>query len=137
MDNTLRAGVFYTTLVLMLLFLAPDALAQQPGSVHANVAKGAAIFETRCSMCHAIREGDSSTYGPTLHGLFGRKAASLTGYAYSPDLRGSGIVWNAQTLDEYLADPHSGKQGVKMPYPGLSSKIDRANLIAFLEQATR
>jgi cytochrome c len=88
-------------------------------------------------MCHELRAGDSTKYGPNLHGVFGRKAGSLPGYDYSLDLRRSSIVWNAQTLDEYLADPHSGRRGDKMPYPGLSSKTDRDNLIAYLEQVTR
>jgi len=52
-------------------------------------------------------------------------------------MRASRIVWNAQTLDKYLADPHRGIPGAKMPYQGLSSKTDRDDLILFLEQATR
>jgi cytochrome c2 len=52
-------------------------------------------------------------------------------------MRASHIVWNAQTLDEYLADPHRGIPDAGMPYPGLSSKTDRDDLISYLEQATR
>jgi cytochrome c len=52
-------------------------------------------------------------------------------------MRNSGIVWNAQTLDKYLADPHRDSPGVKMPYQGLSGKTDRDDLISYLEQATR
>ena len=90
-------------------------------------------------MCHELQAGDSTKYGPNLQGVFGRKAGSLPGYNYnySPDLGRSNIVWNAQTLDDYLADPHSGRRGDKMPYPGLSSKVDRGNLISYLEQATK
>ena len=75
--------------------------------------------------------------GPNLHGLFGRQAGSLPEYDYSADLRASHIVWNALTLDEYMADPHRGRPRDKMPYPGLSSKTDRDDLITYLEQATR
>jgi cytochrome c2 len=88
-------------------------------------------------MCHAPQEGGPDNLGPTLHGLFGRQAGALPKFNYSPDLRNSRIVWNAQTLDEYLAEPHRGRPGDKMPYPGLSSKTDRDDLISYLEQATR
>ena len=99
--------------------------------------KGALLFQNRCATCHSTQQGAPNKFGPNLHGLFGRQAASLPGYDYSADLRKSGIVWNAQTLSEYLADPHRGRRGDKMPYPGLSSKTDRDDLISYLEQATR
>ena len=67
-----------------------------------NCEKGASLFQNRCSMCHAPQEGGPDNLGPTLHGLFGRQAGPLPKFNYSPDLRNSRIVWNAQTLDEYL-----------------------------------
>jgi cytochrome c len=116
----------------------PDGAQSSYGSVHliANTTKGASIFQNRCSMCHSTQQGIRN-YGPNLHGVFGRQAGSLPGYDYSADLRNSRIVWNAETLSEYLADPHRGKRRDKMPYPGLSSKADRDDLISYLEQATR
>jgi cytochrome c2 len=51
-------------------------------------------------------------------------------------MRASGIVWGAQTLDVYLADPHKDIPGDKMPFPGLPNKADRDDLISYLEQAT-
>lgn len=103
----------------------------------ANPQKGVAVFQHRCSTCHSVQEGGPSKIGPPLHGLFGRQAGTVQGYNYSADLRASRIVWNAQTLDAYLADPHRGIPGAKMPYQGLSSKTARDDLISFLEQATQ
>jgi len=133
--------------VLVLLVTVPDvAKSGQSGlqiqvnsqiQLVANSAKGSSIFQNRCSMCHSTQEGGPNKIGPNLHGLFGRQAASLPEYNYSNDLRGSGIVWNSQTLDEYLADPHRGRRNAKMAYPGLSSKTDRAEVISYLVQATR
>ena len=96
--------------ILVLWVWGPHALADQPAT---NAQKGTAIFRTHCSMCHELQAGDSTKYGPNLQGVFGRKAGSLPGYNYSLDLRGSSIVWTAQTLSEYLADPHGGRRGVK------------------------
>ena len=103
----------------------------------ASMEKGERLFQGRCATCHATQEASPGKFGPNLHGLFGRRAASLPDYQYSSDLRASRIVWNAQTLDEYLADPHRGRPGDKMPYPGLSSKTDRDDIISYLQQATR
>jgi cytochrome c len=98
---------------------------------------GALLFQNRCASCHATQQPGPDKFGPNLHGVFGRSAGSLPGYNYSADLRNSRIIWNAQSLDEYLADPHRGRPGDKMPYPGLSGKTDRDDLISYLEQATR
>ena len=84
-------------------------------------------------MCHVTQKAGSDKFGPNLHGLFGRLAGSQPGYGYSADLHDSRIIWNAQSLDEYLADPHKGRAGDKMPYPGLSSKTDRDDLITYLD----
>jgi nitrite reductase (NO-forming) len=42
------------------------------------------------------------------------------------------IVWDAKTLDSYLADPQKMVPGNKMPFPGLKTEHDRADVIAFL-----
>ena len=102
-----------------------------------NPQKGAAVFQNRCSACHSVQETAPVKIGPPLHGLFGRQAGTVPGYNYSADMRASRIVWNAQTLETYLADPHRGIPSAKMPYQGLSSKTARDDLISFLEQATQ
>lgn len=102
-----------------------------------NPQKGAAVFQNRCSACHSVQETAPAKIGPPLHGLLGRQAGTVPGYNYSADMRASRIIWNAQTLDAYLADPHRGIPSATMPYQGLSSKTARDDLISFLEQATR
>lgn len=133
--------------VLALIALCPDLASASPYEPRvpaeprlvliANLQKGEALFQNRCSTCHTVQEGGPNKIGPPLHGLFGRQAGTVSGYNYSADMRASRIVWNAQTLSEYLADPHRSVPAAKMPYQGLSSKTARDDLITYLEQATQ
>jgi cytochrome c len=52
-------------------------------------------------------------------------------------MRASGIVWNRQTLDTFLADPLGTVPGTFMTYAGIQDPGERAQLLAFLEVATR
>jgi nitrite reductase (NO-forming) len=70
--------------------------------------------------------------GPSLAGIMGRKAGTESGYNYSPAMKQSGLVWDGNTLDAYLADPQKLIAGNKMPFPGLKTDHDRADIIAYL-----
>jgi len=72
--------------------------------------------------------------GPSLAGIWGRKAASLESFArYSPALKASGIVWDTKTLDEWLRSPTKLVPKSRMIFPGIKNDKLRADLIAFLE----
>jgi nitrite reductase (NO-forming) len=70
--------------------------------------------------------------GPSLAAVIGRKAGTEAGYNYSPAMKSADIVWNPQTLDQYLTDPAKVVPGNKMPFPGLKTDHDRADVIAYL-----
>src|SRR5262249_48815157 len=53
-------------------------------------------------------------------------------YNYSAAMKQSGLVWDGKTLDAYLADPQKLVPGNKMPFPGLKTDHDRADIIAYL-----
>ena len=89
-----------------------------------------------CGACHSLKPG-VAIVGPSLAGVFGRKAGSLTDFRYSPAMRRSGITWSAQTLDTFIADPQKDVPANRMPYAGMPDAGDRADLIAYLEQATK
>lgn len=97
--------------------------------------KGKSVFN-QCRACHRLEEG-KNTVGPSLHHLFGRKAATAKGYNYSAAMKGSGITWDEKTLDAYIADPKKVVPNGKMAYPGLKNATSRADLIAYLRQATK
>ncbi|MTW14132.1 c-type cytochrome [Pseudoduganella eburnea] len=117
--------------VLMLLALAAGcapALAAPPGVV-GRAQAGQAVYE-RCLACHAL-EYDRT--GPRHCGLFGRRAGSVPGFAYSAAMRRSRIVWDQKTLDLFLADPMKTVPGTSMGYAGVKDRQERADLIAFLK----
>ena len=89
-----------------------------------------------CAACHATAD-DTTGVGPNLRGVFGRKAGTLGDFRYSPAMKRSGLVWTAQTLDAFLADPQKAVPANRMPYSGMTDAGDRADLIAYLQQATK
>jgi cytochrome c len=98
-------------------------------------AKGKALFET-CVACHSLEAG-KNTVGPTLHGLFGRKSASED-FIYSPVMRRANVTWTPELLGNYLADPQAGVfRGNRMPFAGMPDPQARADLVAYLKQATQ
>ncbi|MGH6881009.1 c-type cytochrome [Hypericibacter sp.] len=95
--------------------------------------RGETIYH-KCQGCHSI---DRNRVGPKHMGLFGRKAGSLPDFNYSEAMKNSGIVWSEQTLDAFLADPRAMVPGTKMTYAGVKNAQDRADLIAYLKEATK
>ncbi|MDE2357244.1 MAG: cytochrome c family protein [Alphaproteobacteria bacterium] len=104
------------------------------GVAHAegNPAAGRAVFQTQCSICHAVTPGAGFKMGPNLHGVVGREAGSLAGYSYSPAMKAAGFVWTEDKLRTYLPNPRATVAGTKMTYAGLHNPQQVADLVAFL-----
>jgi cytochrome c len=98
-------------------------------------ARGEARFQ-ECAACHRLEAG-ANEVGPSLHGVFMRKAGELADFRYSPAMKRSGIIWTAETLDKYIADPQALIPANRMPYAGMAAAGDRADLIAYLQKATK
>ena len=97
---------------------------------------GAQVFRA-CVACHTLKSQDGPRAGPTLAGVFGRKIASLPGYDFSPALKTLDIVWTPQTLSKlFELGPAAYTPGSKMPEQKVGAE-DRAELIRFLEKATK
>jgi len=76
--------------------------------------------------------------GPSLAGLWNRKAGGLPSFArYSPALQSSNIIWNDKTLDDWIADPQHLVPGNQMTFVGIKDARQRADLLAFLKEATQ
>jgi cytochrome c len=115
----------------LLMTLLPLAAARADG----DPARGEARFQ-ECAACHRLESG-ANEVGPSLHGIFTRKAGELQDYRYSPAMKRSGIVWTAETIGQYIADPQAMIPANRMPYAGMASAADRADLIAYLVKATK
>jgi cytochrome c len=111
--------------------LLAAALAALPAA--GGAARGEQVYE-RCLACHALAY---DRVGPRHCGLIGRRAGTVAGFAYSEAMQQSGIVWNAKSLDRFLADPPGEVPGTTMTYAGIDEARDRADLIAYLARAGR
>lgn len=96
---------------------------------------GARAFRA-CAACHSLQPGEHRT-GPSLAGVLGRDAGTVDGFTrYSPALAAADLVWTAETLDAWLADPQAVVPGNRMTFPGIADAQARADLIAWLGTAS-
>jgi cytochrome c len=123
----MRVGVLIGAMVVM----AATGAARADG----DPARGEKRFE-ECATCHTVERGVNNV-GPSLNGLIGRKAGEIADFRYSPAMKKSGITWSPQALDTFIADPQKEVPGNRMPFAGMPDAADRADLIAYLQKATK
>jgi cytochrome c len=124
MINAIRA-----TAALSVVLLSGAARAD------GDAARGEARFQD-CAACHRLEAG-ANNVGPSLHGIFTRRAGEIADFRYSPAIKRSGIVWTPETLDKFITDPQALVPGNRMPYAGMANASDRADLIAYLAMASQ
>ena len=123
-----RAACGSTALgALWFAFASVVAAAAPPPSV----ARGEALY-ARCAACHALAQ---NRVGPKHCGLFGRTSGTVANFEYTAAMKKAHIVWNAQTLDRFLASPLKMVPGTAMTYDGVPDPAERADLIAYLREA--
>lgn len=132
-DNRVVSGLAKITRSAAYAALGAAAGLAMAGSAHAaSAAKGKEVFQSQCAACHSVQKGQNGI-GPSLYGVYGSKAASVSGYDFSSALKSSKIVWNQKTLNKFLADPQGYVTGTKMTYMGLPNASKRADVIAYLK----
>lgn len=112
-----------------ILVLAGLALCPVAAKAEGDLSRGEKLF-ARCSACHSVN-GQKKT-GPSLAGVFGRKAGSVEGARYSKALAQSDLVWTEQNLDAYLTAPAALVRGTTMTMR-IAKEQDREDLITYLK----
>lgn len=125
-----------------LLILASLDIAAAPGAraqfvlplldSPAAAPEPAGQFASQCGTCHSLTPGEQRQ-GPNLHGVFGRHAGRLPGFAYSSGFAAADWAWDADRLDAWLANPQALVPGAAMPYRQADPAV-RRSIITFLQE---
>ncbi|MGH6861641.1 MAG: c-type cytochrome [Phyllobacterium sp.] len=126
----------YSTVLIVtsVAMLSATAARAQEGDATA----GAAVFK-KCAACH-VADTDKNKVGPSLNGLFGRTAGTHPDYKYSPamvEAGKGGLVWDTESLRDYLHSPKAKVKGTKMAFAGLKDDKDISDLEAYLKQYSK
>ena len=119
---------------LPVLVAGVIAVASHSAAAEGDVAKGEKLYK-RCAACHSLEAGKKKV-GPSLAGVFGRTAGTLEGFKYSKAMVASEVVWDEETIDQYLEKPKTFIPKNKMAFPGFKKPEQRADVIAYLKEAT-
>jgi cytochrome c len=123
----MKTSILAIAAVLAVTFAAGSALAQ-------DAEAGKNEFK-KCMACHAVGEGAKNRVGPVLNDVFGRVAGTYEGYKYSQamiDKGAAGLVWDHETLVQFLRAPKDFVPGTKMTFAGFKDETAEQNLLAYL-----
>jgi cytochrome c len=122
--SRISAGVALAVLLLavfsVVLPLPAEAQSRQDGQ---------ALFERRCSGCHAL---DADHEGPRLRGVVGRAAGSVKTFQYSEALKNAKHKWDEANLDKWLTDTESVVPDNDMSFQ-VPKAEERAAIISYLK----
>lgn len=121
-----------SAIIALVIFASLSSARAEQG----NASRGQQDFRA-CASCHSL-EPDRNMTGPSLAKIWGRKAGSLPSFdRYSDVLKSSGIIWDDRALDGWLTDPQHMVPDNDMPFEGIKDARVRADLLAFLKEATK
>jgi cytochrome c len=124
----------WSSIPLILMLLA------QPVAAQGDAENGKEVFKV-CRSCHQVGDGARNTLlGPSLNGIIGRKAGTVSDFTYSDANKQAGekgLVWTEDKLLEYLRSPADFMPGNKMKFTGLKDQEDRRDIIAYLKQFSK
>jgi cytochrome c len=126
--NIREAHMSSRTLLAVLVGLSMTASsAYAAGDAEA----GKQVFK-QCALCHTAEAGKNKI-GPSLFGVVGRQAGSVSNFNYSDAMKNFKKTWTPEELNTYLTNPRQVVQGTKMIFAGLKDEKQRADVVAYLE----
>ncbi len=145
-----------SALIVGLIGLLAIGLGHTAQAQSIDLAKAKTTYEEQCSKCHGLieREAQGSPadqprtliasndlrfavalpYGPPLRGIFGRTAGTMPDFSYSQAFKQAlqGVIWNAETLERWIADSQKWARGTRMFYRQPDAE-SRRQVIAYLK----
>jgi len=132
MNRNIRIARLLLTAAAMLLIpwitLTP-LTTRAAADASADPARGKQLFEKRCTGCHSL---DADKEGPHLRGVYGRKAGTAPGFAYSDALKAANFTWNDALLEKWLTDTESVVPDNNMDFH-VANPDERADIIGYLK----
>jgi cytochrome c len=123
-----RLAALYCALAMTATAASPAAAETSLG----DTARGVKQFGA-CAACHSL-VADRNMTGPSLAGVWGRKAGSLKSFdRYSTALKNSGVVWDEKSLEAWLKSPAEFIPGNRMAFAGITDAAARTDIAAFLK----
>ncbi|CAH2602606.1 C-type cytochrome [Rhodovastum atsumiense] len=107
------------------------AVAGRAAAETVEEAAGKQVFH-RCLACHSVEPGKLG-FGPNLHGIVGRPAASLPTFVYSDALKQSGLVWTEDNLRHWIAGNTTFVPGTRMRHVAITDRAEQDYLLAYLK----
>ena len=101
----------------------------------ADLAKGQAVVQQECAVCHTLTKGGATIVGPNLYGIVGEKAFSVPGFSYSAAVKSkAGVTWTPEVIADWLKDPQAYAPGTAMSFPGVKNEQTLADVVAYLNK---
>ena len=121
---------------LAIMVLGVSTALSSALAAEGDPARGQRVFNA-CAPCHSLEPNRNMT-GPSLAEVWNRRAGSVSSFPrYSSELKSSGVIWDDRTLDAWIADPQHLIPGNQMTFPGIKNEQQRADVLAFLREATQ
>ena len=112
-------------IILSVLMLISACKAEADAEIN-----GKKVF-MKCVACHSLTK---NKVGPSLGNIFDQKVGSVEEFKYSDAMKNSDIIWNDDTLDNFLKAPRDYIKGTKMRFVGIKKDSDREALITYLKE---
>lgn len=142
----MKLYIGYGRPLLPALVVAAAILSSGVANAHGDAVKGKENYKSRCADCHSLIDGDHKA-GPSLQGVFGRRAGTTKGFFYSKYLKAAGekgLVWNDKKMRAYITYPNGFLKkylGVRRVKSKMKKRYKnhklRHDVVEYLRQATK